>query len=131
MKLRVFTRITPLGIEQALRDMEQHVERRMSSKVLKAQVNVFADDSGVLRDRRAHEDRASTRTESSLNSGRQPLFRQLHTVAIDSREADFQGISLRTHSLHLHGFPRGLRRRNHRLGSEVERNTRERRHTRR
>ena len=53
--------------------------------------------------------------------GRQPLLRQLDAVALDAREADLERIALGAHGLDLDRLARRLRRRDDRLGGEVER----------
>ena len=64
----------------------------------------------------------SSRTESSLNVGRQPFLRQFDAVALDAREADFERVALGPHGLDLDRLARRLRRRDDRLGGEVEGN---------
>ena len=54
--------------------------------------------------------------------GGQPLLRQFDAVALDAREADFERIALGADGLDLDGLARRLRRRDDRLGREVEGN---------
>ena len=53
--------------------------------------------------------------------GGQPLLRQLDAVALDAREADLERVALGPHRLDLDRLARRLRRRDDRLGGEVER----------
>jgi len=50
------------------------------------------------------------------------FFRQLHPIALDAREGDFQRIPLGPDGLDLHRFWRWLWRGDDRLGGEIERN---------
>ena len=54
--------------------------------------------------------------------GGQPLLGQFDAIALDAREADFEGIALGPHGLDLDRLARRLRRRDDRLGGEVEGN---------
>ena len=54
--------------------------------------------------------------------GRQPFLGQLDAVAFDAREADFEGVAIGADGLDLNRLARRLRRRNDRLGGEVEGN---------
>ena len=54
--------------------------------------------------------------------GGEPLLGQLDAVALDAREADLERVALRAHGLDLDRLARRLRRRDDRLGGEVERN---------
>ena len=82
----------------------------------------LADDPGVARDRRADEVGGELQDRVVVEFGREPFLRQLDAVAFDPREADFEGIALRPHGLDLDGLARRLRRRDDRLGGEVEGN---------
>ena len=90
-------------------------------QVLQAQINLLPDDAGVARDRRADEIRRQLQDRVGVELGSQPLFGQLDAVTDDAREADFQGIAVGPHSLHVDGLARRLRRRHDRLGREIER----------
>jgi hypothetical protein len=63
----------------------------------------------------------SSRSRVVVERCRQPLVRQLDAVALDAREADLQRVALGPHGLHADSLARLLRRRDHRLGVEVER----------
>ena len=60
--------------------------------------------------------------------GGQPFLGQFDAIAFDAREADFQSIAIGGDRFDLNRFTRRLRRRDDRLGGEVERERRRRRH---
>ena len=92
------------------------------AQVLEVQVHAFADDAGVARDRRADEVGRQLQDRVVVEVGGQPFLGQLDAVAFDAREADFQCVALGAHGLDLDGLARRLRRRDDRLGGEVEGN---------
>ena len=92
------------------------------AQVLEAQVDAFADDAGVPRDRRADEVGGQLQHGVVVELGGQPFLRQLDAIALDAREADFERVALGPHGLDLNGLARRLRRRDDRLGREVEGN---------
>ncbi len=58
--------------------------------------------------------------ESSLNVGGEAFLRQFDAVAFDAGEADFERVALGADGFDLNGLTRWLRRRDDRLGREVE-----------
>ena len=94
----------------------------MSPRVLEAQVDAFADDARLRVTDGPTRSGVSSRTESSLNLAVKPFLGQLHAIALDAGKADFEAIALGPHGLDLDRLARRLRRRDDRLGGEVERN---------
>ena len=94
----------------------------MSPSVDKVQVDAFADDAGVLRDRWPDEVRGQFQDRVVVEVGGQPFLGQFDPIAFDAREADFERVALGPHGLDLDGLARRLRRGDDRLGREVEGN---------
>ena len=92
------------------------------AQVLEAQVDAFADDAGVARDRRADEVGREFQDGVVVEVGGQPFLRQFDAIAFDARKADFESVALGAHGLDLNRLARRLRRRDDRLRGEVEGN---------
>ena len=122
VELRLLAGIAPLGVEQPLGEVEDERGRPHVAEVLEVQVHALADDAGVARDRWADEVGREFQDGVVVEVGGQPLLGQLHAVALDAREADFERIALGAHGLDLDRLARRLRRGDDRLGGEVERN---------
>ena len=60
--------------------------------------------------------------ESSLKSAVSRSSGKFDAIALDAREADFEGVALGAHGLDLNRLARRLRRSHDRLGREVEGN---------
>ena len=86
------------------------------------EVDLFADDPGVLGLGRADEVGRQFQNGVVVELGRQPLLGQLDAIALDARETDLEGVALGPHRFDLDGLARRLRRRDDRLGGEVEGN---------
>ena len=84
-------------------------------------VAALADDALVARVGRTDEIRRQLQHRVGVERGRQPLVGQLDAITLDARETNLQMVPVRSNRLHLHGLPRRLRRRDDRLGGEVER----------
>ena len=117
----LFARIPPFGVEQTPRQVVQERRRTDILEVLEAEIDLLADNTRVSGDRRSDEVRSELQDGVCVELGREVLLRQLDAVALDTRKANFQGIAFRAHSFHLNRLARGLRRRDHRFGGEVER----------
>ena len=65
--------------------------------------------------------RSGVKDRVLVEAGREPIFRQLGSVAGNPREANFQRIAVGPDGLDLDGLARRLRRRHHGFGVEVER----------
>ena len=74
----------------------------------------------VLGDRRADEVRGQLQHGVVIELGGEPFLRQFDPIACHTGKADFEGIAVGTNGLDLDGLAGRLRRRNHRLGGEVE-----------
>ncbi len=101
---------------------KSNVDGRMSPRCSRLRSTAFADDAGVLRDRRADEVGREDEDRIVVEFGRESFLRQLHAVAFDAREADLERVSLGPHGLDLNRLARRLRRGDDRLGREVEGN---------
>ena len=102
--------------------VEEQRGRPHVAQVFEVEIDTLADDAGVLRDRRADEIGRQLQHGVVVEFGGQPLLGQFDAVAFDAREADFERIALGPHGLDLDRLARRLRRRDDRLGGEVERN---------
>ncbi len=123
VELRLLAGVAPLRVEQALGEVEEQRRRPHVAQVLEVQVHALADDAGVPRDRTGRPGPGvSSRIGVVVELGRQPLLGQLDAIALDAREADFERVALGPHGLDLDRLARRLRRRDDRLGREVERN---------
>jgi len=85
-------------------------------------VHAFTDDARVARDRGADNVRAEYQDGVVVEVGGQPFLGQLHAIAFDAWEADFEVVALGAHRLDLHRLTRWLWRSNDRLRSEIEGN---------
>ncbi len=99
VELRLLAGIAPFRVEQALGDVEEERGRPHVAQVLQAQVHAFADDAGVARDGRADKVGAEYQDGVVVEVGGQPFLGQLHAIAFDAREADFERIALGAHRL--------------------------------
>ena len=72
--------------------------------------------------RRADQIRGQLQHGIVVEFGGQPFFGQFDAIALDAGKADFEGIALGAHGLDLDGLAGRLRRRDHRLGGEIEGN---------
>ena len=122
MQLGGLTGVAPFGVEQALGKLEEHRRQPCLLQMLQVQVDRLADDALVPRLRRADEIGREDERRVVGELRDQPLRGQLHAVADHAREADLQRVALGAHRLHLNGLARRLRRRDHWLGGEIERN---------
>ena len=86
------------------------------------EVHPFANDAGVLGLGCADQVRGQLQHGVLVELGGQPFLGQFDAVAHDAGEADFECIAFGPHGLDLDSLPRRLRRRDHRLGGEVEGN---------
>jgi hypothetical protein len=82
-----------------------------------------ANLSAMMRRRRGTDNiRAQHQNGIILEVSGQPLFRELHAIALDAGKADFEGVALGTHRLDLNCLAGRLRRCNDWLRREVEGN---------
>ena len=98
-----------------------HLRGAHVAGVHEVQVHRLADDPGVAGLGGADEIGRELQDRVLVEAGGEPLFRQLDAVALDAREADLERIAVGPDGLDLDGLARRLRRRDHRLGVEVER----------
>ena len=98
-----------------------HLRRPHVAGVHQVEVDGLADDPGVARLGGAHEIGRELEDGVFVESGGEPLFRQLGAVALHAREADLEGIAVRADGLDLDRLARRLRWRHDRLRVEVER----------
>ena len=92
------------------------------AEMFEIEVDAFADDAGVPRDRTARRVGGEFQDRVVVEVGGQPLLGQLDAIALDAREADFQRVAVGAHGLDLDGLARRLRRSDDGLGGEVEGN---------
>ena len=92
------------------------------AEMLQIEVDAFADDAGVLRDRGADQIGSQFQHRVVIELCGEPLFRQFDPISRNTREADFQGIAFGTNGLDLNGLAGRLRRGDDRLRGEIERN---------
>ena len=122
VELGLLAGIAPFGVEQALGDVEEQRGRPHVAQVFQVQVDAFADDAGVPGDRRADEVGRQLQDRVVVEVGRQPFLGQFDAIAFDAREADFESVAVGPDGLDLDGLARRLRRRDDRLGGEIEGN---------
>ena len=89
--------------------------------MLQTHVGTFTDDAGIAGDGRPYQAGAQRKNRFAVELGSEPLFRQLHAVALHAGEANLQRNALRAHGLDLNGLAWWLWRTNDGLGREVER----------
>ncbi len=89
-------------------------------KVPERHVHGLADDAGVARDGRSHQVGGKLEDGIGVEAGGEALLGQLHAVALDPREADFQVIPIGAHGLDLHRLQRRLGRGDDGLGCEIK-----------
>ena len=99
MELRLFAWIAPFRVEQPLGDVEDERGGPHIAQMLEAHIHAFADDAGVARDRRADEVGAEHQDGVVVEIGGQPFLGQLHAIAFDAGEADFERVALRRMAL--------------------------------
>ena len=97
VELRLLAGIAPFRVEQPLGEVEEERGRPHVAQVLEVQVDAFADDAGVARDRRADEIGGQFQDGIVVEVGGQPFLGQFDAIAFDAREADFEGVALGAH----------------------------------
>ena len=73
---------------------------------IRDRVYPLADDALVTRDGRPHQFRGELQAGIFVEIRSEDLFRQLHTIAHHTREADLQRVTIRAHGLDLHALAR-------------------------
>jgi hypothetical protein len=122
MEFRLLAGVAPFRVEQALGDLKD--ERRVPDVAEMREIHVggLADDTGILRRGGADDVRAKYKYGVVVKVGGQPFLGQLHAIAFDAGEADFEGVALGADRFDLNRLARRLRRCNDRLRREVEGN---------
>ena len=119
--LRFAVGVAPLAENQVRREFVDDLRWPHVAGVHEVQIDLLADDPGVARLGGADQVGRELQHGVVVELGRQPLLRQLDAIAFDAREADLERVALGPDGLHLDGLARRLRRRDDRLGGEVER----------
>ena len=122
VELGIFARVAPLGVDQALGQVEQQRGGPHVVQVFQTEFDALADDAFVLRDGGADQIGRQLQDGIVIELGGEALLGQFDAVAGDAREADFERVAVGADGLHLDGLAGRLRRSDHRLGREVERN---------
>ena len=120
--LGILTGVPPLGIQQPSGNVKQQRRPAHIFQMLQAEIDILADDSLVLGNRRTNEIRGQLQHRFVIKLRGQPFLRQFDTVALDAWEPDFEVVAFRANGFHVNCLAGRLRRRNDRLGREVERN---------
>src|ERR1700761_2087827 len=101
MQFRFFAGVAPLGVEQSLRQVENQCGGPHIAEMSEAHIFALADDAGVARNRRSNEVRAKFENGIVIEVRTEPFFGKLDSIAFNTREADFQRVSVGTDSLDL------------------------------
>ena len=120
VQLRLCAGVAPLGVKQVLRDVKQQRRAAQVLQVLQAQIDILADNAGVLGVRRADQIRREFEHRVRGKFRRQPFLRQLDSIPRYARKAHLQGVALGPHGAHLNRLLRRLWRGDHRPGREIE-----------
>ncbi|MDT4852850.1 hypothetical protein FQZ97_870990 [compost metagenome] len=120
MELGFFAGVSPLAVEQVLREVENQAGGAHVTKMLERHVCRLADDAGILRLRRAHQVGREHKLGFVVEVCDQTFFRQLDPIAFDTWKDDLQRIALGAHRFDLHGFARCGGRCDDGFGCEVE-----------
>lgn len=122
MQLGFLAGVAPLGVKQALGEVEEQRGRAHVAEVFQAHVRRFSDDSGILGDGRSDQLGTEDQGGVVVELRAEAFLWEFDAVAFHAGKADFQGVALRTDGFDLDRFARRLWRRDDGLGGEIEGN---------